>query len=335
MSVEDRYQRPLRDLRISVTDRCNFRCRYCMPAEIFGADYRFLPREEILRFGEIELIARALVGLGVRKLRLTGGEPLVRRDLSILVEKLASIAGVEDIAMTTNASLLGRHAQRLKEAGLHRVTVSLDALDEAIFGQMNGVGARAQRVIEGIDTALECGLGVKVNAVIQKGVNDQEVLALAEFARTRKIPIRYIEFMDTGNTNGWKHEQVVPSYQVLESLREVMALEAVSKPLLGETAERYTLSGGDGFEVGFISSVSKPFCRDCNRLRLSAEGQLYTCLFAASGHDLKTLVREGNGEASLRQFVTQIWSQREDRYSELRSEGMAPIAKKEMSYLGG
>ncbi|MEO1856678.1 MAG: GTP 3',8-cyclase MoaA [Rubritalea sp.] len=335
MSVTDKAQRPLRDLRISVTDRCNFRCRYCMPAEIFGANYAFLPREEILRFGEIEMIARSLVSVGVRKLRLTGGEPLMRRDLDVLIRRLATIEGVDDVAMTTNGSLLTANAQKLAEAGLHRVTVSLDALDNAIFGKMNGVGAKADRVIEGVDAALAAGLGVKINTVVQKGINESELLPLAQFAHERNISIRYIEFMDTGNTNGWKHEQVVPSLKVLEKLQEHFSLEPVTNVAIGETAKRYHVEGHDGFEVGFISSVSKPFCRDCNRMRLSADGHLYTCLFAHSGYDIKTPLREGETHQQLVSRVSMLWRARDDRYSELRSEGMAPIAKKEMSYLGG
>lgn len=335
MSGTDTLQRPLRDLRISVTDRCNFRCRYCMPAEIFDSNYAFLPREAILRFGEIEMLAKNFVSLGVRKLRLTGGEPLMRRDLSVLVEKLAAIEGVDDIAMTTNGSLLARNAQKLADAGLHRVTVSIDALDNDIFGKMNGVGSTADRVIEGVDAALSAGLGVKLNAVVQKGINESELLPLAQFAYERNIPIRYIEFMDTGNTNGWKHEQVVPSCQVLELLKESFPLVPVTNAAVGETATRFEIDGRDGFEVGFISSVSKPFCRACNRMRLSADGHLYTCLFAQTGYDIKSPLREGETSEQLVTRISELWGVRDDRYSELRSQGMAPIAKKEMSYLGG
>lgn len=335
MNLNDTLQRPLRDLRISVTDRCNFRCRYCMPSEVFGADYVFLPREDILCFSEVETLARTMVTLGVRKLRLTGGEPLMRRDLHILVGKLAAIEGVDDIAMTTNGSLLARNAQKLADAGLHRVTVSLDSLDNAIFGKMNGVGAKADRVIEGIDAAVSAGLGVKLNAVVQKGVNESDLLPLAQFAYERKIPIRYIEFMDTGNTNGWKHEQVVPSRQVLELLKKSFPLVPVASAAIGETATRFHIDGRDGFEIGFISSVTKPFCSACNRIRLSADGHLYTCLFAQTGYDIKSPLREGETAEQLVSRISSLWSGRDDRYSELRSEGMAPVAKKEMSYLGG
>lgn len=333
MSTKDSLNRPLRDLRISVTDRCNFRCRYCMPAEVFGADYAFLPREEILRFGEIETLAKVFVELGVRKIRLTGGEPLLRRELDILIKKLASIPAVEDIAMTTNATLLARNAEKLAAAGLQRVTVSLDAIDDSIFAQMNGVGAKVDRVLSGIDAALENGLGVKINTVVQKGVNDGEIVALAQASKERGVPIRYIEYMDTGNTNGWKHEQVLPSHLVLEQLKEEFSLEPVEKFQLGETAKRYR--DADGFEVGFISSVTKPFCQDCNRIRLSADGHLYTCLFAHTGYDIKEALRAGETEHELAMRIKSLWTERGDRYSELRTEGMAPMAKKEMSYLGG
>jgi cyclic pyranopterin phosphate synthase len=276
-----------------------------------------------------------MVTLGVRKLRLTGGEPLMRRDLHILVGKLAAIEGVDDIAMTTNGSLLARNAQKLADAGLHRVTVSLDSLDNAIFGKMNGVGAKADRVIEGIDAAVSAGLGVKLNAVVQKGVNESDLLPLAQFAYERSIPIRYIEFMDTGNTNGWKHEQVVPSRQVLELLKKSFPLVPVANAAIGETATRFHIDGRDGFEIGFISSVTKPFCSACNRIRLSADGHLYTCLFAQTGYDIKSPLREGETAEQLVSRISSLWSGRDDRYSELRSEGMAPVAKKEMSYLGG
>lgn len=332
--VKDKRGRALRDLRISVTDRCNFRCRYCMPVEVFGAGYEFLPRAEILRFGEIERLAQRFVNLGVRKLRLTGGEPLLRRDLTNLVERLANIEGVEDIAMTTNAALLAKHAVNLKVAGLDRVTVSLDAIDAEIFGEMNGVGVGPDKVIGGIDAALEAGLGVKVNAVIKKGVNDTEVLALAEFARERKIPVRMIEYMDTGNVNGWKLDEVAASHDLLEQLRKEMDLQPVEREL-GETAERYAIEGEEGFEVGFISSVTKPFCNACNRARLSADGKIFTCLFASQGLDVKELLRDGASDADLDKVLGNLWSVRNDNYSEQRSELTEGLPKAEMSYLGG
>jgi len=329
----DKLQRPLRDLRISVTDRCNFRCRYCMPAEIFGAGYSFLPKPEILSFEEIEQMARMLVPMGVEKLRITGGEPLLRRDLGILIESLTKIEGVKDVAMTTNGVLLKRHANDLKTAGLHRVTVSLDALDSEIFGQMNGVGAKSEKVVEGIDAALAANLGVKVNAVIKKGVNEGEVRPLVEFARDRKIPIRFIEYMDTGNTNQWKLDEVVPSAELLEILRESFDLQPLDANHVGETAVRYGLKDVEGFEVGFISSVSKPFCRACNRMRISADGKLFNCLFAAEGLDIKELLRSGK-QHELSEKVRSFWGERADRYSELRAEGIT-LPKQEMSYIGG
>ena len=332
--VTDKRGRLLRDLRISVTDRCNFRCRYCMPVEVFGAGYQFLPRKEILRFGEIERLAKRFVGLGVRKLRLTGGEPLLRRDLGDLITRLAKIEGVDDIAMTTNAALLAKHAANLKEAGLHRVTVSLDALDAEIFGQMNGVGVGPEKVIAGIDAALAAGLGVKVNAVIKKGVNDSEALALAEFARERSIPVRMIEYMDTGNVNGWKLDEVAASHDLLEQLRKKMDLQPVDRAL-GETAERFAIKGEEGFEVGFISSVTKPFCNACNRARLSADGKIFTCLFASQGLDVKELLREGASDEEFDKILGDLWSVRSDNYSEQRSELTEELPKAEMSYLGG
>ena len=332
--VKDKRGRTLRDLRISVTDRCNFRCRYCMPVEVFGAGYQFLPREEILRFGEIERIAQRFVKLGVRKLRLTGGEPLLRRDLTDLVKRLAKIDGVDDIAMTTNAALLAKHAVGLKVSGLHRVTVSLDALDAEVFGQMNGVGVGPEKVIAGIDAALDAGLGVKVNAVIKKGVNDGEALALAEFARERKIPVRMIEYMDTGNVNGWKLDEVAASHDLLKCLREKMDLQPVER-LLGETAERYSIEGEEGFEVGFISSVTKPFCNACNRARLSADGKIFTCLFASQGLDVKEILRGEASDEELDKVFTNMWSVRHDNYSEQRNQLTEGLPKAEMSYLGG
>ena len=332
--VTDKRGRPLRDLRISVTDRCNFRCRYCMPVEVFGASYQFLPRKEILRFGEIERIARQFVRMGVRKLRLTGGEPLLRRDLTDLVQRLADIDGVDDIAMTTNAALLAKHAGSLKESGLDRVTVSLDALDPEVFGQMNGVGIGPEKVIAGIDAALEVGLGVKVNAVIKKGVNDREIVTLAEFARGRRIPVRMIEYMDTGNVNGWKLDEVASSHVLLERLRERMDLQPVER-LLGETAERYSVKGEDGFEVGFISSVTKPFCNACNRARLSADGKIFTCLFASQGLDVKEILRAEASDEELEKVLGSLWIHRNDNYSEQRNQLTEGLPKAEMSYLGG
>ncbi len=334
IDLTDQFKRPLRDLRISVTDRCNFRCRYCMPVEVFGAGYSFLPKEEILRFGEIERITQRFVRLGVSKIRLTGGEPLLRRDLPDLVARLAKIEGVNDIAMTTNAALLEKYAVDLKSAGLHRVTVSLDALDAKAFGEMNGVGASPDKVIAGIDAALAAGLGVKVDAVIKRGVNDHEVVALADFARERAISMRYIEYMDTGNVNGWKLDEVVPSHELLEILKKEIALNK-SKRVAGETAQRYEVEGEDGFEIGFISSVTQPFCSACNRARLSADGKIFTCLFASEGMDIKQFIRAGASDEDFDKLLEGIWSNRNDNYSEQRSSLTENLPKAEMSYLGG
>ena len=335
MNPLDQLQRPLKDLRISVTDRCNFRCRYCMPVEVFGAGYEFLPRKEILRFGEIEQIAQSFVALGVSKLRITGGEPLLRKDLPELISRLAKIEGVEDIAMTTNAALLEKFAPALKASGLHRVTVSIDSLDTETFAAMNGVGAKPDKVIAGIDAALKAGLGVKLNAVVKKGVNDQDAKDLAEFARVRKVPIRFIEYMDTGNVNGWKLDEVVPSAILLERLQENLPLIAKTGKY-GETSRNYIIEHEEtGFEVGFISSVTKPFCSECNRARLSADGKIFTCLFAHEGNDLKNILRDGMNQSDLTDFVKSIWLKRTDNYSELRSANTAGLKKAEMSYLGG
>ncbi len=305
-----------------------------MPVEVFGAGYSFLPKEEILRFGEIERITQRFVKLGVSKIRLTGGEPLLRRDLTDLVSRLAKIDGVDDIAMTTNAALLAKHAADLKSAGLHRVTVSLDALDAEVFGKMNGVGASSDKVVAGIDAALAAGLGVKVNAVIKRGVNDHEVLALAEFARERAIAMRYIEYMDTGNVNGWKLDEVVPSHELLEILKKEIALIKSSRAA-GETAQRYEVAGEKGFQIGFISSVTQPFCNACNRARLSADGKIFTCLFASEGMDIKKFIREGASDEEIDDLLEGIWSNRTDNYSEQRSSLTENLPKAEMSYLGG
>jgi len=333
--VRDTFQRPLRDLRISVTDRCNFRCRYCMPVEVFGRDYEFLPKEEVLRYGEISRVAKVMVELGVRKIRLTGGEPLLRRDLHRLVSSLSSLEGVEDIAMTTNAALLAEKAKDLKTAGLDRVTVSLDAIDRDVFASMNGVNAQVVKVQSGIEAALAVGLGVKINAVVKRGTNDQEVGPLVKYAQEIGVPIRFIEYMDTGNVNQWKLDEVLPSVELLERLREDLDLTVLDPNQEGETAQRYSVSGDySGFEVGFISSVSQPFCQSCNRIRLSASGELHTCLFTGVGHDIKGLLRSDVDDEMLKSVMASIWAGRKDRYSEQRSEGLV-YQKKEMSYLGG
>ncbi len=318
-----------------MTDRCNFRCRYCMPAEVFGEGYNYLPKPEILTLEEIAKLARIFCALGVEKLRLTGGEPLLRRGLHELVSMLSEIPGERDIAMTTNGTILARYAKKLKAAGLDRVTISLDAMDPDIFARMNGVGASPERVMEGIDSALEHGLGVKVNSVIQKGVNEDQVFPLAEFARDRGVTLRFIEFMDTGNTNGWKLDQVVPYTDMVKDLHQHFPLEPIDPNYTGETARRFRYKDFPDQEIGFITSVSQPFCSDCNRIRLSADGQIFTCLFAAKGHDLKTALRDGANDEQLIDLISKVWSVRDDRYSELRSAIGGIQTKAEMSYLGG
>lgn len=329
---DDLLGRSLHDLRISVTDRCNFRCRYCMPAAEFGPNYQFLPREEILSFEEIVRLAGIASSMGVGKLRLTGGEPLLRRNIEDLVAMLAAIDGIGDLAMTTNGVLLAHHAESLALAGLKRVTVSLDALDPEIFAQMNGVGARVDRVLAGISTAQAFGLPVKVNAVIQRGVNDGEILPLAAWAREQGVNLRFIEFMDVGETNHWDGSQVVTAAEVLLQLRRHFNMEPLPVGYPGETASRWKYTDGAG-EIGIIASVSRPFCRGCNRIRLSADGHLFTCLFAGQGHDLRPALRGGGDDDLLRKAIQGIWAVRNDRYSELR--GTLQARKSEMSYLGG
>ena len=322
----------MRDLRISLTDRCNFRCRYCMPVEVFGPGYRFMPREDLLSFEEIVRLTGVLVPMGVGKVRLTGGEPLLRRGIEDLVAMLSAIEGVHDIALTTNGVLLAHHAEALALAGLSRVTVSLDALDPGIFARMNGVGAKVERVLAGINAALAFGLKVKVNAVIQRGVNEGEILPLARWAKAAGVDLRYIEYMDVGESNGWKLAEVVPAAELLEVLAAEFDLEPREPAYRGEVAAHWRHRDGSG-ELGVIASVTRPFCRDCQRLRLSADGKLFTCLFAADGHDVRGLLRGGAGDDRLSAAVAGIWMARVDRYSEERGEVTRP--KAEMSYLGG
>lgn len=327
--VRDQLARPLRDLRISVTDRCNFRCRYCMPAEIFGPGYQFLPRKEVLSFEEILQVVRATVPLGGRKIRLTGGEPLLRRGLPDFIAMLSSVTGVEDIALTTNGVLLTHKAEALALAGLNRVTVSLDALDPEVFAQMNGVGAKVDRVLAGIRAAQSFGLPVKVNAVIQRGVNEDQILPLARWGREQGVTVRFIEYMDVGETNGWGEVDVVSAAEIMSMINRAMPVEAVDDIEIGAVATRYRYRGSR-LEVGVISSVTKPFCGDCQRIRLSADGKLFTCLFAAHGHDIKSLLRRGG---DLQSEIADLWTSRTDRYSELRGKEIQD--KVEMSYLGG
>jgi cyclic pyranopterin phosphate synthase len=335
LTVLDTLGRPMRDLRVSVTDRCNFRCVYCMPKEVFGRDHAFLPRAEILDFEEIERVVRASVALGVRKVRLTGGEPLVRRNLEALVTMLAAIDGIEDLTLTTNASLLADHAQGLADAGLHRVTVSLDALDDPTFQAMNDVGFPVSRVLEGIDAADAAGLGpIKVNVVIRRGLNEHAILDLAEHFRRTGTTVRYIEYMDVGHSNGWRLDEVVPAAEVVAAIDARWPLVPIESAYRGEVAQRYRYRDGGG-EIGVISSVTQPFCGDCTRARLTADGQLFTCLFATSGHDLRALLRSGAGDVELAEALRVIWAGRDDRYSELRTLDTVDLPKVEMSFIGG
>ncbi len=336
--LTDQLNRPLRDLRISLTDRCNFRCAYCMPKALFGANHAFMPRSQLLSFEEIERLARLFVGLGVRKLRLTGGEPLIRRDLDQLIGMLAGIDGVEDISLTTNASLLTlEKAQALKAAGLNRITVSLDGIDDATFKAMNDVGFPVAKVLEGIDNAEAAGLSpIKINMVVQRGVNDHDIVPMAGHFRGTPHIVRFIEYMDVGNTNGWRLDEVMPSREVVERIHAEWPVEPLEANYRGEVAERYRYVDGGG-EIGMISSVSQPFCGDCSRARLSAEGKLYTCLFASAGHDLRDRLREGADDSELLEFLKGIWRRRADRYSELRTHETKVVdtRKIEMSYIGG
>ncbi len=333
-AVRDTLGRPVRDLRISVTDRCNFRCTYCMPKEIFNREYEFLARDLLLSFEEITTIAGVFADLGVSKLRLTGGEPLMRKGIEKLVSALKDIEGIAEVTLTTNGSLLARDAAKLAAAGLDRVTVSLDSLDEEIFMAMNDAGYSVQSVLEGIAAASAAGLDpVKINAVVQRGVNDGEIVRLAERFRGTGHIMRFIEYMDVGTTNGWRLADVVPARDIVAAIHERFPIEPVDPNYHGEVAQRYRYRDGAG-EVGVISSVSQPFCRDCTRARLSAEGRLYTCLFAATGTDLREIVR-GDAPERLAEVITDVWAARRDRYSEVRAEATLPFPKVEMSYIGG
>jgi cyclic pyranopterin phosphate synthase len=335
LTVLDTLGRPVRDLRVSVTDRCNFRCVYCMPKEVFGRDHAFLPRAEILDFEEIERVVRAAVALGVRKVRLTGGEPLVRRNLETLVGMVAGVQGVEDLTLTTNASLLAPKAQALADAGLHRVTVSLDALDDETFQRMNDVGFPVTQVLDGVAAAEAAGLApIKVNAVIRRGLNEHAVLDLARHFRGSGTTVRFIEYMDVGHSNGWRLDDVVPAAEVVAAIDARWPLEPIDAEYRGEVAQRYRYRDGAG-EIGVISSVTQPFCGDCTRARLSADGQLFTCLFATSGHDLRGLIRSGASDAELADALRAIWVGRSDRYSELRTLDTVDLPKVEMSFIGG
>jgi cyclic pyranopterin phosphate synthase len=323
----------MHDLRISVTDRCNFRCTYCMPREVFDATYRFLPHEAILSFEEIARLAGVFAGLGVKKVRLTGGEPLVRRELHRLVRQLQELP--VEVTLTTNGSLLAKQAAALKAAGLDRVTVSLDSLDDATFRAMNDADFPVVKVLEGIDAAAQAGLGpIKVNMVVKRGVNDDGIVQMAARWRGTGHIVRFIEFMDVGSTNGWRMDDVVPSAEVIERISARWPLEPIDPNYPGEVAERWRYKDGAG-EVGVISSVTQAFCSTCTRMRLSTEGSLYTCLFAQRGHDLKSLLRGGASDEQLRNEIAAVWQQRSDRYSEIRTSQTSAVKKVEMSYIGG
>jgi GTP 3',8-cyclase len=334
--ILDTLQRPLHDLRISVTDRCTFRCTYCMPKEIFGRDYAFLARDELLSFEEITRLAGVFVKLGTKKIRLTGGEPMLRRDFEKLVEMLAAIDGLEDIAMTTNGSLMTpERARALKAAGLDRVTVSLDSLDEAVFQSMNDVGFPVAKVLAAIDNAADAGLApIKIDMVVKRGVNEDHIIPMARHFRESGHILRFIEYMDVGTTNGWRMEDVVSAKEILETLSQDWELEPAEPNYFGEVAERYRYTDGSG-EVGIIASVTMPFCGACTRARLSADGELYTCLFGVKGHDLRSLLRDGSGDEDIENAVRGIWGARTDRYSEIRSEDTISLHKVEMSKIGG
>jgi cyclic pyranopterin phosphate synthase len=325
----------MRDLRISVTDRCNFRCTYCMPREVFGPGYRFVPRAELLTFEEITRLAGIFVRLGVTKLRLTGGEPLLRRDLPTLVGQLAAIEGIEDLALTTNGSLLAAQASELAAAGLGRVTVSLDSLDDDVFAQLNDVGMSVGRVLEGIAAAEEAGLApVKIDAVVRRGVNEGSIVPLALEGRRRGWIVRFIEYMDVGTTNGWRMEDVVTADEILAAIDAVLPIAPISPRYTGEVASRYAFRDGSG-ELGVIASVTKPFCSTCTRARLSAEGRLYLCLFGMRATDLRALLRDGADDDALLELVAKAWTGRTDRYSELRSDATRDLPRVEMSAIGG
>jgi cyclic pyranopterin phosphate synthase len=333
--LKDKLQRPIRDLRISVTDRCNFRCSYCMPKEIFGDDYAFLPQNECLSFEEIHRLTKLFVSLGVKKIRLTGGEPLMRRNLPDLVSQILSIDGVEDVGLTTNGVLLGQQAKPLYDAGLRRLNVSLDALDPELFGRLNGRGIKPDIILKQIEYAREIGFEIKVNMVVQKGVNDSEILPMAAYFKEQGITLRFIEFMDVGNDNGWSFKKVLTKKEIIERLKNAYELEPMDQDYFGEVAKRYRYKDSDA-QIGFITSVSESFCSSCTRARLSCDGKFYTCLFASGGFDLRQMLRNGANDQELLDVITSVWEQRTDRYSDERTEQTANNKKKiNMSYIGG
>jgi GTP 3',8-cyclase len=341
--IADQLGRPLRDLRISVTDRCNFRCSYCMPKEVFDKDYAYLPHSALLTFEEITRVARLFMQHGVHKIRLTGGEPLLRKNIEVLIEQLAQLRTVDDtppdLTLTTNGSLLARKAKALKAAGLKRVTVSLDGLDDAVFRRMNDVDFPVAEVLAGIGAARDAGLGpIKINMVVKRGTNEHEILPMVRHFKGTGMVLRFIEYMDVGATNGWRMDEVVPSAEVIETIRREIPLAALEPASPGETAQRWAFADGSG-EIGVISSVTQAFCGDCNRARLSTEGQVYLCLFATHGHDLRSLLRGGASDGELASAIGHMWQQRDDRYSQLRgtlpADTAAGARRVEMSYIGG
>ncbi len=331
----DTFARPLHDLRISLTDRCNFRCTYCMPKEVFGKEHAFLPQEQLLSFDEIETLTRAFVALGVRKVRLTGGEPLMRKGLEDLIARLAAVPGVEDIALTSNGSFPVERVHSLKAAGLSRMTVSLDALDDTTFKAMNDVDFPVARVLEWIEASATVGLApIKVNMVVKRGVNEHAILPMARYFREHGHILRLIEYMDVGHSNGWRMDDVLTAKQMVAMIHAQLPLEPLQANYRGEVAERYRYADGSG-EIGIIASVSQPFCGDCSRARISADGRLFTCLFAIGGADLRGLLRRGADQAALQAAIAAVWQKRTDRYSELRSANTGALPKVEMSYIGG
>lgn len=333
--IRDRFGRPLKDLRISVIDQCNFRCTYCMPKEIFGPDYQFLSEEELLSFDEIVRLAKNFASMGTEKIRITGGEPLMRKNLDELIAKLVEIPEIKDIALTTNAVFLPKQAKKLKEAGLKRVNISLDAIEDDVFKEINGKGVVVKPVLKGIEAALAAGLEVKINMVVKKGLNENQILPMARHFKNTAVILRYIEFMDVGNHNGWNMDTVVSKDYIVKEINKELPLEPAPENYYGEVASRYIYKDGKG-EIGVISSVTDSFCGTCTRVRLSADGKIYTCLFASSGHDIKRMLREGIEEQELTTALTNIWSNRTDRYSDERKEGKPLTGQKiEMSYIGG
>lgn len=333
--MKDSLERPLQDLRISVIDRCNFRCTYCMPAEVFGPDYAFLQEEFLLTFDEIERLARLFISMGVNKIRLTGGEPLLRKDLPKLIARLAKLEGVTDIGLTTNGIHLAKQAKLLKEAGLKRVNISLDAIEDHVFQKINGRNVSTKPVLKGIEAAKAAGLEVKVNMVVKKGMNDSQILLMARYFKEQEIELRFIEFMDVGSTNGWNFEQVITKEQLIEKINRVYPIEPIKPHYFGEVAKLYRYVGSNA-EVGFITSVSESFCSSCTRARISADGKFFTCLFGTKGMDLRTLLRENISDASLLKILKHTWEFRTDRYSDERTaESTNKRPKVEMSYIGG